>query len=138
RSPLPLFAECHAALRSSRGVVMGLAQVDTHAGSLTWAGVGDVTAWLCRAEPMGPSRLDVLFTHNGVVGRTLPAMRPVMRALLEGDVVILATDGIRGGFDPGGRGGDTAERLAGDLLTRHAVAGDDALVLVARYRGEPS
>lgn len=138
RSPMALIAECHEALRTSRGAVMGLALVDTSIGALTWAGVGDVTARLCRSEPVGPARLEVLFTHNGTVGRTLPPLRPVMRALLEGDVVILATDGIRGGFEPGACGDDPAERLAGGFLERHAVAGDDALVLVARYRGEPA
>ena len=137
-SPLSLLAECHDALRGSRGVVMGVALVDTRTGSLTWAGVGDVTARLCRAEPVGPSPLEVLFTHNGIVGRTLPPMRPVLRSLLEGDVVILATDGIRGGFESGTCGQDSAERLAEGLLARHGVSNDDALVLVARYRGEPA
>lgn len=136
RSLPALFSECHRALQASRGAVMGLALVDTHVGSLTWVGVGDVTAKLCRAEPVGPSRLEVLFTHNGVVGRTLPPLRPVMRSLLEADVLVLTTDGIRGGFEPQGYGNDPAERLAAALLDRHGVPDDDALVLVARYRGE--
>jgi hypothetical protein len=109
--------------------------VDVQMDALTWIGVGDVRAVLQRAEPAGPSRSEALFTHNGVIGRTLPPLRPVMRSLLVGDTVIVATDGIRGGFLPEPRGNGTPERVANDLLQRYAVPTDDALVLVARYRG---
>lgn len=133
--PAPLLVECHRALQSTRGVVMGIALVDTLAASLTWIGVGDVRAMLCRVAPFGPPRHEALFTHNGVVGRSLPPLRPVMRALAAGDTVIVATDGIRGSFTPELRGAEPAERVATDLLARFAVASDDALVLVARFRG---
>src|SRR5262245_54128780 len=109
-SPAAIIAECHRMLQATRGVVMGIAQVDARADSLTWVGVGDVRAMMCRAEPVGSSRHDALFTHNGVVGRTLPPLRPVMRSLMRGDVVIVTTDGLRGGFTPELRGDEPAER----------------------------
>jgi len=133
--PAPLLIECHRALQSTRGVVMGLALVDARADSLSWIGVGDVRAVLCRVDPVGPSRIDSLWTHNGVVGRTLPPLRPALRSLLVGDTMIVATDGIRAGFIPELRTQDSTEHLANDLLERYAVPSDDALVLVARYRG---
>lgn len=137
--PSPLVVECHRALQSTRGVVMGLAHVDARAGSLTWVGVGDVHAMLCRASAHFSSRHDVrndvLFTHNGVVGRTLPPLRTVTRSLGVGDIVIVATDGLRGGFVPELRENEPVERIAADLLQRYATVSDDALVLVARYRG---
>ena len=133
--PSALASECHRALQATRGAVMGIAYVDVQMDALTWIGVGDVRAVLQRAEPAGPSRSEALFTHNGVIGRTLPPLRPVMRSLLVGDTVIVATDGIRGGFLPEPRGNGTPERVANDLLQRYAVPTDDALVLVARYRG---
>jgi hypothetical protein len=137
-SPPALVLECHRALQATRGVVMGLALVDSRANALTWVGIGDVRALLCRAEPVGPSSQDALYAHNGVVGRTLPPLRPVMRALIPGDTVIVTTDGIRGGFVPPPGGGESPERVASELLERYAVATDDALVLVARYRGASS
>jgi hypothetical protein len=133
--PAALMIECHRALQATRGVVMGIAHVDTTANALTWVGVGDVRAVLCRAEPVGPSRYDALFTHNGIVGRTLPPLRPVMRALVAGDTLIVTTDGIRGGFVPTLSCSEPTERIASSLLERYAVPTDDALVLVARYRG---
>jgi hypothetical protein len=136
--PAALLMECHRALQATRGVVMGIAHVDTSASELTWVGVGDVRAMLCRTEPVGPSRHDALFTHNGVVGRTLPPLRPVTRSLVIGDTLIVATDGIRGGFAPEHCGAEPPERLATGLLERYAVTTDDALVLVARYRGGPA
>jgi len=133
--PTALVSECHRALQATRGVVMGLLHVDARADALTWIGVGDVRAVLQRAEPTGPAKVEALFTHNGVVGRSLPPLRPVMRSLLVGDTVIVATDGLRGGFAPEPRGNEPPDRMASDLLERYAVATDDALVLVARYRG---
>jgi hypothetical protein len=90
---------------------------------------------LNRVEPSGPSRSDALWTHNGVVGRTLPPLRPALRSLLVGDTLIVTTDGIRAGFKLELRAQDSTERLANDLLERYAIPSDDALVLVARYRG---
>ena len=133
--PTALVLDCHHALHATRGVVMGLVFVDARANALTWVGIGDVRALLCRTEPVGPARLDALYAHNGVVGRTLPPLRPVLRSLMAGDTVIVATDGIRGGFAAAPRSGESPERVASELLERYAVATDDALVLVARYRG---
>ena len=133
--PAPIVLECHRSLQATRGAVMGLAYIDTRADSLLWVGVGDVRATLCRVEPVGPPRHDALFTHNGVVGRSLPPLRPVSRELAFGTTLIVTTDGIRGGFTPDLRPTDATERIANALLERFAVATDDALVLVARYRG---
>jgi hypothetical protein len=145
--PAPLVLECHRALQATRGVVMGLALVDVRAEALTWIGIGDVRGLLCRVDERGPAlsdvrndprhdmRHDLMFTHNGVVGRSLPPLRPVTRSLRVGNILILATDGLRGGFTPELRGSEPVERIADDLLQRFAVASDDALVLVARYRG---
>jgi serine phosphatase RsbU (regulator of sigma subunit) len=133
--PTALVSECHRALQATRGVVMGIMHVDTRADALTWIGVGDVRAVLQRAEPAGPAKVEALFTHNGVVGRSLPPLRPLMRSLLVGDTVIVATDGLRGGFVPEPPTNEPPDRMASTLLERYAVASDDALVLVARYRG---
>jgi serine/threonine protein phosphatase PrpC len=135
--PAQLTVECHRALQATRGVVMGLAHIDAREDTLVWVGVGDVRALLCRVDPFGAPKYDALFTHNGVVGRTLPPLRPVTRSLAPGDTFIVTTDGIRGGFTPELRGVEP-ERVANALLERHAVATDDALVLVARYRGGPA
>jgi len=134
-SPVELIEECHSALRATRGVVLGVALVDAHAGSLAWVGVGNVHAVVVRLQRGAPARTDVLHAHNGIVGRTLPRLRPVFRPLVHGDVIVVATDGLRSGLEPDLRSDEPIERVASGLLERYAVPSDDALVLVARYRG---
>jgi len=134
-SPAELLEQCHAAMHGTRGAVLGIALVDSRESSLSWVGVGDVRAMLCRAEPVGPGKLDVLHSHNGIVGRSLPRLRPVLRSLLDGDVIVVATDGLERGIEPDPRADEPVERIASGLLERFAVKTDDALVLVARYRG---
>jgi hypothetical protein len=136
--PAALILDCHRALQATRGVVMGIAHVDARADTLSWVGVGDVRALLFRVEPPGPPRQDALYSHNGVLGRSLPPLRTVTRSLVVGETLIVTTDGIRGGFMHELRAGESTERIANDLLQRYAVATDDALVLVARYRGGPA
>lgn len=133
--PSALMSECHRALQATRGVVMGIAHVDVHADALTWIGVGDVRAVLRRVGPAGPVKEEAMLTQNGIVGRSLPPLRPVRRSLAVGDTVIITTDGVRDGFVPGLKGTEPPDRIANELLERHAVTTDDALVLVARYRG---
>jgi negative regulator of sigma-B (phosphoserine phosphatase) len=134
-SPAGLVEECHAAMHATRGVVLGIAYVDTRAGTLVWVGVGDVRALLCRASADGFANEDLLYSHNGVVGRTLPRLRPVVRKLVDGDVIVVATDGIRSALKPDLRPDQPIERVASALLEQFGVPSDDALVLVARFRG---
>ena len=81
------------------------------------------------------SASETLLLRSGVVGSHLPPLSASVHAVNPGDMLILATDGIRPGF---------AEELlplvppqpaADRILSRYARGTDDALVLVARYRG---
>jgi hypothetical protein len=55
-----------------------------------------------------------------------------------GDMLVLSTDGIRPGyFDLLGTEASPQE-LAGRILEEYGKGTDDALVLVARYLGNPS
>jgi hypothetical protein len=53
-----------------------------------------------------------------------------------GDLLILATDGVRLDIGPDSRLSGPISRLAYDLLDRSATASDDALVLAVRQRGD--
>jgi len=136
RDPLPrICLEAHDAGHASRGVVLGLARVDTGAGELTWLGVGGVRGLVRRAESPAPL-LSGLHTHNGIVGRYLPPLRPHVEPFGPGGLLFIATDGIRPGFEKGVAMGEPPQRIAVAILAHHAVPGDDALVLVAgRVRG---
>ena len=136
-SVFALVERCHWALKGSRGVVMSLAFADRRQNALTWAGVGNVECMLFHANaatPANPTRAS-LVTRGGIVGSELPQIRAQVVPLAAGDVLIFATDGIREGFSDGLQFEAPPQQLAEHILSQHGKGTDDALVLVARYRG---
>lgn len=129
-----LVRRCHNTLLETRGVVMSLASFDSGASTLTWIGVGNVTAVLLGGGPPRHSRRESLLLRGGVVGFQLPPLSEDALAIAPGDTLLLATDGVRPDFTEGlglGPPADLAERI----LARHLKGSDDALVLVARFMG---
>lgn len=126
-----LFRRCDLALRRTRGAVLSLALVADD-GALTWTGVGNVEAVVVRASAAGPSEAEHALLLAGVVGMRVPEVRPARTALAPGDRLILATDGIDRSFADGLPAGPP-QRIADDILERHASDRDDALVLVGQF-----
>lgn len=131
--PALLLADCHRALARTRGAVMTLAWFDLDAGSLTWTGVGNVEGRLVRpnAGPRAPTQ--GALTKGGVVGYKLPSIRVTGTDLEDGDVMVLATDGIDSGFARAIGAGGSAQAIADRILAAHGKPSDDALVVVVRY-----
>lgn len=140
-SVISLVRRCHERLRTTRGAAMSLASFNaldpsTSSGqaTMTWLAVGNVEGFLVRAGADGHEKAAVLL-RGGVVGYSLPPLRSEVIAVTPGNTLVLATDGIRGGFaDMLSRGG-SPQRLADHILTHFSRGTDDALVLVARYVG---
>jgi hypothetical protein len=132
---LPALVErCHQALTGSRGVVMSMASVDQTC-TLNWLGIGNVEAVLVR--PRGGDRLEEqqLLLRGGVVGFRLPALRPSRLRLARGDILGMATDGIRSGFARSLAQAAPPQRIADAILDEYGRTTDDALVVVARFKG---
>jgi hypothetical protein len=74
-----------------------------------------------------------MMLRPGVAGDRLPSLRPATLKIHRGDLLLLATDGLREGFadafDPRGSVQDIADRL----LSEYHRPQDDGLLLVARY-----
>ena len=130
-----ILKRCHESLRSTRGVVMSIAQIDTDTNAMTWLSVGNVEGILLRADPSAVPPSDSIMLRGGVVGYRLPSLRPAVHGLAPGDMILMATDGIMSGFQQNCRNSDQPQRLADEICRRFARNDDDALVLVARYRG---
>src|SRR5437660_9367984 len=132
----PLVRLCHDALAGSRGVVMSLAYVDGVQPSLTWLGVGNVEGVVLYAAPNARPARASLVTRGGIVGGSeLPQLRTDVVSVAPGDLLIFATDGIRGGFSEGLPTDATPQQLADEILARYGKGTEDAVVLVARYAG---
>jgi negative regulator of sigma-B (phosphoserine phosphatase) len=132
---LTLVQRCHEGLKKTRGAVMSLASFDARASAMTWAGVGNVEGVLLRAQPRAESRNEAILVRGGVVGYRLPPLHVDAHFVSRGDIVILATDGIRSGFIDSLEIDHEPQVIAESILARFAKGTDDAHVLVVRYRG---
>jgi negative regulator of sigma-B (phosphoserine phosphatase) len=134
QSVIPHLHRCHAALAGTRGVVMTLADYDQHDHTLTLCGVGNVEATLFRAHPAaGAARQETAFLRGGVVGDHLPEPVATTVPVYAGDVLVMASDGVRTDFTSEAVLRAPPRQSAGVILRKHARGNDDALVLVARF-----
>jgi negative regulator of sigma-B (phosphoserine phosphatase) len=74
--------------------------------------------------------------HGGIVGYRLPPLRPTSVLVTPGDVLILATDGVRSDVDPPPDLSGSPKEIALRILADGNKETDDALVLVTRYLGD--
>jgi negative regulator of sigma-B (phosphoserine phosphatase) len=131
-APEALLERCHQALVRTRGVVMTLAWFDLEESTLTWTGVGNVEGRLMRAHAAPGVAPDSALIKGGVVGYSLPSVRPTTTPLTSGDTLVLATDGVSSGFTSSLAHGMAAQELAERILADHGRGTDDALVVVVR------
>jgi phosphoserine phosphatase RsbX len=134
--PVRLLEACHRALARTRGAVMTLAWFDLVEESLSWTGVGNVEGRLVHAGAGPRAPTEGALTKGGVVGYNLPAVRVTGTDLENGDVMVLATDGIDSGFARAMSAGGSAQDIADRILAAHGKDSDDALVVVVRYLPE--
>ena len=133
-APETLISQCHAALRGTRGAAVSLAALHWPRCTMLWLGVGNVSGALVRADG---GRVEQLLVHGGVVGHKLPELRPSRVELAPGDVLVLATDGVRNDFTEMLSASPDPQALAERILEKYASRNDDALVLVFRCEARP-
>jgi serine phosphatase RsbU (regulator of sigma subunit) len=127
---------CHRVLSGTRGVAMTLARVDFTSNTLTWTGVGNVTANLVAKDVTGLHVRSSARLAAGIVGYRIPEIRPAqVVSLRAGDLIVIATDGIDDDHLDHIDFATPATAIAEVILTKHAKDSDDALVLAARHRG---
>jgi serine phosphatase RsbU (regulator of sigma subunit) len=134
-SVISLINLCHKELRKTRGAVMSLVSLNTGNNTLTWIAVGNVSAVLRRIDTQTIPMREYVLMGRGVVGDRLPVLRASVMPIMRGDMLILATDGIRETFASETVSWGSPQQIADDILARHAKGSDEALVLVIRYKG---
>lgn len=136
RSVLAQMRQCHEALRSTRGVVLGLAAIDYAEDTLTWVGVGNVTGVLVHTGSGGESEKEHLLCRSGVVGDQFPRLYAGMMSLAHNDLMILHTDGLHPlAVDSFTHWLQSPQKIAEGMMHAWGRSNDDALILVARYGG---
>lgn len=126
-----LLQRSHERLRTTRGAAVCLVLIDAAASTLSWIGVGNVEGVLWRSAS---GRVEYAILRGGIVGFNLPKLQASSLPLYDGDLLVVATDGIREGFAGMLAYQLPPQRLADRILEEYASAADDALVLVARWR----
>jgi hypothetical protein len=134
--PGELLHLCHEQMRDTRGAAISLASLDWSRRTMTWLGIGNVAGVLVNAASENNPRVKQLVVHGGVVGYQLPDLRPLEVQVAPGDVLILATDGIRADFTKILPLAVNAQLLADRILDGYATRNDDALVLVFHCGGD--
>lgn len=124
-----LFAGCDSALRNTRGAAMGIVVVDSEAGMVTYAGVGNTRAFI-----YGDSR-HRFSSDYGIVGAGYRRLVVERAPIGPRHLVVMSTDGLREGIELSGYESDVLsqpEILAGRVLEDWAQGHDDRGVLVFR------
>lgn len=132
-SIIPLVELCHERLKHTRGAVMSLAAFNVSEHTMTWLGVGDVDGIVLKID--ASAKREALLMRGGVVGYQLPTLRSHQFPVHNGDLLIFATDGVRSDFANNVNLAASAQQIADGILERHLRGTDDAMVVVARYRG---
>jgi hypothetical protein len=114
---------------------MSLAWFDFAGGLLTWLGVGNVQGFLLPVDRPWIRPEETLLLRPGVVGSQLPPLQAALLPLSYGDTLVFATDGIESNFDHGPIRSHVPQEAADNLLSMFAKPNDDALLVIARYKG---
>jgi negative regulator of sigma-B (phosphoserine phosphatase) len=130
-----LFQRCHERLRNTRGAVMSIASINPAQDTLTWAGVGNIEGMILRFGSSRRGAADRLLLRPGIVGYRLPCLQARSMPIASGDLIVLATDGIRPDFENQIVPEEHPRIIANIISSGFRKRNDDGLVLVARYLG---
>jgi phosphoserine phosphatase RsbX len=127
---------CHRNLTQTRGVAMTLARIDFDTDTLSWIGIGNVTANLVAKRPTGAEVRASALLAGGIVGyRIPPSLSTHQVPIVPGDLLVIASDGVAENHLDRIDFAAPATAIAEQIVTDHSKATDDALVLAARHRG---
>ena len=134
--PDVLLQLCHRGLADTRGAAMTLARIDFETDTLSWIGIGNVTADLVAKTAGGVRIRASALLAGGIVGyRISQALATHQVSIGPGDLLVIATDGILEDHVADIDFALPAMAIAEHILNAYSRESDDALVLAARHRG---
>lgn len=129
-SPASLISRMHDALKKTRGAAAAIAEVRTLAGTLTYAGVGNISGSIL-SHTLSRS----LVSHNGTLGHVMARVQEFKVEWPKDGVLVMHSDGLQSRWDLSRYPGLLARQpalIAGVLLRDFRRERDDASVLVLK------
>jgi hypothetical protein len=128
--PAQVLNAVHEQLHATRGAAVSVADVDRAAGSVRFAGVGNVVG-----RVIGPGRGATLAPQPGIVGQRMAKVREIVLPVARNDLVVLHSDGLTAKWHVDALKGVLSRSptvIAAVLLREAGVRHDDASVAVLR------
>jgi anti-sigma regulatory factor (Ser/Thr protein kinase) len=132
--PAVLVEHLHRALGHTRGGAVAVAELDPAAGTLRYAGLGNIAGHLVRPGGGAADRRSMV-SLPGIAGYQRRAVREFSYPVEPADLIVLHSDGVTDRWRLDDYRGLTARTplvIAATLLRDAGVRRDDATVLVAR------
>jgi anti-sigma regulatory factor (Ser/Thr protein kinase) len=129
QAPGEIISRIHDALKKTRGAAGAVAEIRPLAGTLIYAGVGNISAAVMDGESRS------LVSHNGTLGHILARIQEFKVEWPRRAVLIMHSDGLQTRWDLSKYPGLLARRpavIAGVLFRDFRRQRDDASVLVAK------
>ncbi len=136
-SVLSLLKRCQANLVGTRGVAASIASFDIADATMTWLGVGNVEGVLVHSQTDSAPLKEFLLRARGFIGGSVSDLRAFAVPVESGDTLTFATDGVTNDFHKEVNVLQSPQTIADRVLSRHGKDSDDALVVVARFIGNP-
>jgi len=132
---LPLFdlvEAMHAAMRSTRGAAVAVAEIDSQKGKLYYTGVGNIAAMIVHED-----KTTRLMSHNGTVGVQYRKFQELTYDWPSGGTLVMQSDGVKVDWQLNRYAGLAARHpglWAGVLYRDFHRPNDDATIVVLRER----
>jgi anti-sigma regulatory factor (Ser/Thr protein kinase) len=130
--PAEVIRAAHAALRSTRGAALAVAELDRDRGQVRYAGVGNISGTILTPDR---DRASSLVSHNGIVGHEMRKVQEFEYPWSPGSTLVMHSDGLATHWRLDRYPGLLARHpslIAGVLYRDFARGRDDVTVLVAR------
>ena len=130
RSPKEIVEAAHAALRSTRGAALAIAEVDVERLTVRFAGVGNISGTI-----FSPEKSNSMVSYNGTVGHEVRKIQEFVYQWPKGGLLVMHSDGLATQWRLDRYPGLVAKHpslIAGVLYRDFNRGRDDVTVLVAR------
>ncbi|MDW7726588.1 MAG: SpoIIE family protein phosphatase [Candidatus Methanoperedens sp.] len=124
-----ILKHCDNDIRKTSGVVIGIISIDIEHSTISFAGVGNISARLVGKNPTH------FISRDGIVGYNFPEIKEYTYPYTKGDTILMHSDGISSGvveYPLLKIKSQDVEATASEILRLYGRDNDDATVIVAR------